>query len=274
MVIINDYKSFSEKMFEDDRGTLPQLNQSFDSEQLYPVIRNNGWVSVLESPMRNPFEIPQIPSRNNGYPSGQQQQHQRRNDHYRMDDMQRRLVAERFTTKIMNRLISWFERTDLFRTSINYANQWRSKMSNNPSYVMNERALSNPYEARLYNYGHYNQGSAIYSRHESFIRNIVDSIITFKRMLASAAGIATPGQTGDTQSEEYQDKQLAEDIANRIDRYTYQERRGRNQFSNQQYTGAHTNVRILDRLRAVLDGFLTIFRSIYLLVFGTRNKVA
>ncbi|KAG2386844.1 hypothetical protein C9374_001879 [Naegleria lovaniensis] len=245
------------------------------------------WVSIVENPRRNPFmENVQFNENINNSERSLRKDHtfnepmynQFNQDRYRLNDVQRRLVAERFTTQIMNKLFHWFENTKLFKTSMQYANEWRSKMSKNPSYVMNERALSNPYEARFYNYSHYNQGSAIYSRHESFIRNIVDSIITFRKMLFSAAGLE--GETSGN-DEEYNDRKLAEDIANRIDRYTLQERRGRmyNQSNVSNYWNANNNVlqsqkkfTFTDRLKQVFEGFLKIFNAIIRLIVRTPQR--
>ncbi|KAF0984657.1 hypothetical protein FDP41_000556 [Naegleria fowleri] len=258
--------------------------------------RDRGeWVSIVENPRRNPFimeneaslndDLSHHPLRqmnhsfnnNNNYNNYNSMHHHPLNhqDRYRLNDVQRRLIAERFTTQIMNKLFHWFENTKLFKTSMHYANEWRSKMSKNPSYVMNERALSNPLEARYYNYSHYNQESAIYSRHESFIRNIVDSIITFRKMLFSAAGLEE-GTSGTNHSEEYYDRTLAEDIANRIDRYTLQERRGRSTSSSTRFYNNNnsnqffTQWKLSDRLKQVFEGFLKIFKAIFRLITNMR----
>ncbi|KAL9644582.1 hypothetical protein ABK040_015321 [Willaertia magna] len=147
-------------------------------------------------------------------------QQQPPNQFYLMDPYQRKIIVDRFIQRILSKFFNWFENTNLFKTSLQYSQEWRNKMMKNPNYLINERIETDPYASSYYNI---NQRNAIYSRHEAFIRSLVDYYISFKRML-SPTNLYNKNNNVTTEQEEIQqEKQLASQIANRIDRYTFHE---------------------------------------------------
>jgi hypothetical protein len=134
----------------------------------------------------------------------------------RLNDMQRQQVAERMARREMHNIFDWLESTYPFRILYHYAKQWRTgndrrygdytrRMNQDDDY-----SIRNPYYYRSYN------PNATYSRHESLIRSLVDRWIAFRDRISSQSQI-----------DQREDTRMASDMADRLERYLFQQGRRR-----------------------------------------------
>jgi hypothetical protein len=152
----------------------------------------------------------------------------------RLNEMQRRQVAERLTRRGIHKIFDWIESTYLFRLVYHYAKRFHTGNDRQYGYSMrrindydDSFRINNPYYYRSYN------PNATYSRHESLIRSLVDRWVAFKERISSSTGHI---------DHEKEDTRMAIDMADRIERYAFQQaRKSRRDRYEQNYSRNNNN---------------------------------
>jgi hypothetical protein len=170
----------------------------------------------------------------------------------RLNDMQRRQVAERIVRREMHSIFDWLESTYLFKLLYHYAKRWRtgedrqygsySRPLNRSNYSEGFRT-TNPYYYRSYN------PNATYSSHESLIRSIVDRWISFRDRISSTSEV----------DHDRADERMATDMADRLERYLFQQRRRRQRISYDEQESPRVS-RLWMLWQAILQFFTSIFK--------------